>query len=194
MKKKLTVKNGTTTKKSTETLTATKRKGLTAEEVLSITRGGKTLKSVLKKKDKKLPDLTDFRSSIKTSGTPLSEIVCEMRYGDEYKPKKEKPTLEDVFSTQLESTKLLNFDQYKFHPTRKWRFDFAWPTIKVAVEIQGGTWTGGAHVRGAGYEKDCEKLNNAVLLGWKVLYFTSKMVRSGEGLELLKRVLDNENY
>lgn len=28
--------------------------------------------------------------------------------------------------------------EYRFHPTRKWRFDFAIPHIKVAIEIEGG--------------------------------------------------------
>jgi hypothetical protein len=30
--------------------------------------------------------------------------------------------------------------QLVFHKHRKWRFDFAWPDVKVAVEIQGGAF------------------------------------------------------
>ncbi len=63
--------------------------------------------------------------------------------------------------------------EYKFHPVRKWRFDFAWPAYRVAVEIDGGTWTGGAHARGSGIDKDNEKRNSAAELGWRVLVFTS---------------------
>lgn len=63
-----------------------------------------------------------------------------------------------------------------FHPTRKWRFDFAHHTARVAIEIEGGTWSRGAHNRGRGYAEDCEKYNAAVLLGWSVFRLTSDML------------------
>lgn len=61
------------------------------------------------------------------------------------------------------------------HLKRKWRFDFAWPDLKVAVEIEGGTFSrgGGRHGRGGGHHKDCDKYNRATILGWKVLRFSS---------------------
>ena len=31
------------------------------------------------------------------------------------------------------------------HPTRRWRFDFAWPDPMVAVEIEGGLYQSGRH-------------------------------------------------
>lgn len=61
--------------------------------------------------------------------------------------------------------------EYRFHPVRRWRFDFACPGRKVAVEIEGGTWDFGRHNRGDGFAKDCEKYNTAVLLGWTVLRY-----------------------
>ncbi len=66
--------------------------------------------------------------------------------------------------------------EYPFHPERKFRFDYARPDVKIAIEIQGGIWTRGKHVRGVGYENDCEKLNLAVTMGWKVLWYTPQMV------------------
>jgi very-short-patch-repair endonuclease len=65
---------------------------------------------------------------------------------------------------------------------RRWRFDLAWPALLLAVEVDGGTWSGGRHVRGRGYEGDCEKLNTATLMGWRVLRFTSDMVNRGEAI------------
>src|SRR5262245_38382799 len=65
------------------------------------------------------------------------------------------------------------------HPTRRWRFDVAWPEVGIAAEVEGGTWTGGRHTRGAGFESDCEKYNEAGVLGWIVFRFTAAMVRSG---------------
>lgn len=79
--------------------------------------------------------------------------------------------------------------EYRFHPTRRWRFDFAWPESQVALEIDGATWTGGRHTRGAGYQADCEKLNEAAVLGWRVFRTTASMVRSGYALRLLESVL-----
>lgn len=64
--------------------------------------------------------------------------------------------------------------QYRFHDTRKWRFDFAWPEWKLAVEIQGGTWSKGGHNTGYGITADYEKLRVAQRLGWKVLPYSTQ--------------------
>lgn len=68
--------------------------------------------------------------------------------------------------------------EYQFDPTRKWRLDFCWPLVKVAVECEGGSWTGGRHTRGVGFQADCEKYNRAVELGWRVLRFTPTMLEN----------------
>lgn len=79
--------------------------------------------------------------------------------------------------------------EHRFHPSRRWRFDFAWPEHMVSLEIDGATWTGGRHTRGSGYHADCEKLNEAAALGWRVFRATSSMVKSGYALRLLEAVL-----
>ena len=66
--------------------------------------------------------------------------------------------------------------QHKFHPVRKWHFDFAHPATKTAVEIQGGIYRKGRHVRGNGYEGDREKVNTATLDGWAVFELTPAML------------------
>ncbi|MFQ5788165.1 MAG: hypothetical protein ACE5H1_09320 [Thermodesulfobacteriota bacterium] len=65
-------------------------------------------------------------------------------------------------------------EEYRFDANRKWRFDFAWVIEKVAVEIEGGIWSAGRHVRGSGFIADCDKYNSAALDGWIVFRFTSK--------------------
>jgi hypothetical protein len=62
--------------------------------------------------------------------------------------------------------------EYKFHPTRRWKFDFCFPNHMVAVEIEGGAWTNGRHTRGKGFIGDMEKYNAATELGWKILRYT----------------------
>lgn|GEM_PF-5268097 len=84
--------------------------------------------------------------------------------------------------------------EYRGIPGRKYRFDFALPTYKIAVEIDGGIWSGGRHVRGKGFEEDLEKMNLAVLYNWKVLRFTPGMLERGghsciaQIMTLVKRV------
>ena len=76
---------------------------------------------------------------------------------------------------------------------RRWRFDLAWPELKLAAEIDGGTWVQGRHSRGAGVRKDCEKMNTAIVdFGWQVLRFDSTMVRDGTAALLLLRALRRE--
>ena len=65
--------------------------------------------------------------------------------------------------------------EYKFDPKRRWRFDTAFPTIKVAVEIDG---TLGRHSTPSGEAKDNEKLNRALELGWKVFRYNSAQLGS----------------
>jgi very-short-patch-repair endonuclease len=61
---------------------------------------------------------------------------------------------------------------------RRFRFDFAFPDRKVAVEIEGGGWIYGRHHRPKGYEMDLEKYNLAQYLGWKVFRFTPQMLEN----------------
>lgn len=71
-----------------------------------------------------------------------------------------------------------------------YRFDFAWPTLMLAAECEGGQWTRGRHTRGAGFESDCRKYSTAGLLGWTVLRFTSGMVRSWEAARMTKDAIN----
>ena len=73
--------------------------------------------------------------------------------------------------------------EYRFAPPRRWRFDFAWPDKKLAVEIEGGVWSKGRHTRGKGFINDCDKYNAAVLLGWRVLRFTDKHLNDGNYID-----------
>ncbi|MGH2868992.1 MAG: hypothetical protein ACRDNK_15720 [Solirubrobacteraceae bacterium] len=79
--------------------------------------------------------------------------------------------------------------EHRFHPTRKWRFDLAWPEAKFAVEVDGGTWVGGGHVRGQQNESDCEKGAEAALLGWRVIHVNNHMVEDGRAASYVERYL-----
>lgn len=79
--------------------------------------------------------------------------------------------------------------EYRFAPDRKWRFDFAWPDRKLAVEVEGGVYSGGRHTRGSGYIKDLEKYNRAAVLGWCVLRFDTAAVRDGTAIAAIHEAL-----
>jgi len=70
--------------------------------------------------------------------------------------------------------------EYKFHPKRKWLFDFAWPRAMMAVEIEGGAYEGehrGRHMRMTGFLADCEKYNEAAFRYWRVWRLTPDLIQ-----------------
>ncbi|SAK62549.1 hypothetical protein AWB76_03266 [Caballeronia temeraria] len=98
--------------------------------------------------------------------------------------------LEEAFALQVRAAKLpAPVREHRFHPTRRWRFDFAWPVSRIAVEIEGGTWSGGRHTRGSGFEADCIKYNAAAVLDWRVLRVTGSMVKDGSALAAVRQLL-----
>lgn len=80
--------------------------------------------------------------------------------------------------------------EYKFHPERGWRLDFAWPDHLVGVEINGGTRGGASgHNTHAGLTRDYEKTGAAQLLGWIVLTFTGEQVNNYRtGVHVIEQV------
>jgi very-short-patch-repair endonuclease len=109
--------------------------------------------------------------------TPAEQLEQERR-------RAQREKLEKTFRLQLMASKLYEgwIQEHRFHPVRKWSLDFARPDIKLAVEIEGGTFTGGRHTRGKGYEEDCEKYNALTAMGWTLFRFTSRMVTSGKAI------------
>lgn len=78
--------------------------------------------------------------------------------------------------------------EYQFMPSRKWRIDFAWTdsSPRLAVEIEGGTWTTHSrHTRGSGYDKDLKKYNSMAIHGYFLLRFTPQDIESGEALDII---------
>ena len=79
--------------------------------------------------------------------------------------------------------------EYKFHPVRKWRFDYAFTEYMVEVEVDGGVWTGGRHINPSGYINDMEKLNTAASMGWLVLRITTDDRFASKTYDLIKQTL-----
>lgn len=115
-----------------------------------------------------------------------------------------KSNPEDKLAIHIKALRLLEPErEYRFDTQRKWRIDFAWPTLKLAAEVEGGTrpWkkkngkiVRGRHVTPEGFEKDCEKYNTLAARGWSVFRFTTAMVDDGRAIDALSKFIRASTY
>ncbi len=79
--------------------------------------------------------------------------------------------------------------EHAFCEGRKFRFDYAWPVQKVALEVEGGIWSKGHHARPKGILRDIEKGNIALAFGWRVARCTPQTLTSPEIISLLRTLI-----
>lgn len=124
------------------------------------------------------------------------------RTDDLFQMPRERDSAEDMFAAQCERYRLPPFErQFRFAaqlvPPRQWRFDVAFPSHMLAVEIDGlvvhrvngRMIVTGRHASVEGINGDNEKINRAILAGWSVLRFTQRQVHPLEAIETTMRVL-----
>jgi very-short-patch-repair endonuclease len=92
---------------------------------------------------------------------------------------------EEAFAMHCRVEHLTPEREYRFHLLRLWRFDFAWPEKKIAVEVEGR----GRHQSVSGFEADAVKYNAAAKMGWRVFRYTPHMVHSGEAINEILEML-----
>lgn len=102
---------------------------------------------------------------------------------------------EDILEFQLKSNKIEYLKEYRFHPVRRWRFDFALEAYNLAIEVEGITYFGGReklgrHQTAKGMEGDLDKYDEAMRLGWTVYRCSQKMVKSGRAIETIEKLID----
>jgi len=113
------------------------------------------------------------------------KVVCRVVKG-----RKASPSAEAVFAQAWEASRDPEpmVAQHQFHPERKWRFDFAWPRHKLALEID-GVQHGLVHEM----RKDNEKMAEAAIAGWRVIRVLSADKRKVQSwVELIQRALRGE--
>ena len=139
---------------------------------------------------------------------PSKTVKANVRDSKSSKSRSAVSALEGSFGAQLASSglpkPLCGKNELAFHEKRKWRFDFAWPDLMVALEIEGGTYSHGKekvdrnghrsisksrHLTATGFHEDCIKYCEEAILGWSVLRVDAKMVKDGTALSLLKRAI-----
>lgn len=151
--------------------------------------------------------LADYERRIKRDGRSLGTLHLSAPRR-EVKPPAKTPgaqaasgrgsgsRLEHELTGHLAVMQLRAEQQYRFHPERRWRLDFAFPDVLVGVELDGGIFaaengeTIGKHARGAGRCADMEKRNAAAELGWLILNYGPPHVRSGEAAIQIERIVN----
>ena len=79
--------------------------------------------------------------------------------------------------------------EFKFHPIRRWRFDYAWLDQRVYLEINGGIFVGGRHSRGASLLKEWEKIAAATAMGYRPLFCQPRDICSAKTLDAIRDAL-----
>lgn len=137
----------------------------------------------------KLPKSLDARNSAGELSPPMVQALNTVRRGEKIpRISAGEKLLEMQLRATLPSTTEWIAEQ-RFVESRRWRFDFTFPNHMLAVEVEGGTFSSGRHSRGRGFEADCEKYNAATILGWRVLRFTTEMVKDGRAIATIEQAL-----
>jgi very-short-patch-repair endonuclease len=84
--------------------------------------------------------------------------------------------------------------EHRFDAVRKWRIDYAWPSVKLAVELEGGAYTQGRHTRGSGFTGDMEKYNALSEQGWTLLRFVPdvKKIKFNQVFSVYRRLFNSK--
>lgn len=111
------------------------------------------------------------------------------------------PDYVGMISSALNILEVDHVREYKFLEDRRFKFDIAIPERKIAIEFEGGIFSGGRHTRGKGYSNDAKKYNLATRHQWKLLRYTSEDAKTinwefkiaNEILDFLKNEEQNES-
>lgn len=103
---------------------------------------------------------------------------------------KTKPPMTDAFTMLCKAE--LNAEcvkELRFCEDRRWRFDYALPDFKVALEVEGGIFVHGRHTRPEGFYRDMEKYNTAATLGWVVVRTIPAELYTQKTLNMLQELI-----
>lgn len=100
--------------------------------------------------------------------------------------------LEEEIALQIRAAKLpVPIREFYFAPGRRFRFDFAWPALMLALEVDGLTGSKvSGHTSIAGYSRDREKDRIADNLGWRVIRADRRFIKSGNALQYIEQQIE----
>lgn len=79
--------------------------------------------------------------------------------------------------------------EFQFHKVRKWRFDYALPSHKIALEVEGGAFSYGRHTRASGFIADMEKYNTATCMGWRIVRCTPRQLLTNDTIQMISQLM-----
>lgn len=83
--------------------------------------------------------------------------------------------------------------EYKFLDNRKFRFDFAHPITKTAIECEGGSYKGiGRHFTPKGFVNDAIKYNLAAMAGWCVFRLPGQLIDEENIRPIVERIRNDQ--
>lgn len=82
--------------------------------------------------------------------------------------------------------------EYRFHPTRRFRLDWAWPEARIGIEFDGVMLRTVGHNSLGGILRDAEKSNLAQAMGWRIFRANAKNVADESFFALIDSVLMQE--
>ena len=79
--------------------------------------------------------------------------------------------------------------EYRFHPLRQWRLDLYSRAYRLGIELHGGIFSGGRHIRGSGFIGDREKMNAAAELAITVFEYWPAAIADGTAAQQIERYI-----
>ncbi len=137
--------------------------------------------------------LSDLPASVRAKVAPKKTRVTQKKLLTKLRQVSEAARRE-TFSNMLRSARLpMPTPEHRFDAKRMWRFDYAWPDAKVALEVEGGAWTNGRHTRGKGFIADLEKYSEAAVQGWCVIRCVPAALTYVSTENLIRRALKSRS-
>ena len=100
-------------------------------------------------------------------------------------PKKARSPAEEHLALALQAAGLTPVRQHRYLLDRKFAADFAWPDIKVALEVDGAVH----RIKGT-FKASFERAYLLTMDGWTVLHVGREQVMDGTALEWINNLLD----
>lgn len=134
---------------------------------------------VLRDKEKKRIKAKILRPGPRASNVFTTNELMTLRKAikrDGNKKKSEESPGEVAFAKQLDEAGIHYEREVKLIPDRQHRVDFFFSSKKAVVEIEGGVWSQGRHLRGQGWMDDAWKYNTLTAMGYSVYRFATHQV------------------
>jgi hypothetical protein len=88
-----------------------------------------------------------------------AEYQALVKSAKKQKDKERIKRIHSQFTDWLTLNNIAFVKEYKFCKERKWKIDYYLPELNVAIEVEGGVWSGGRHINPKGFLNDIDKYN-----------------------------------